>query len=106
MMRGPAGEDVADATAGRPRQTPRGCPPMDSAESETETTRETETPSKPRRPPSPARLNANRANARKSTGPRTPEGKMASRLNGVTHGMCCTLPVVLPGEDAGALRDK
>src|SRR5260370_3773784 len=36
-------------------------------------------------PISEAQLAANRANALKSTGPRTPEGKNISRLNGVTH---------------------
>src|SRR3954452_20611056 len=72
---------------------------MDMAESETETTRETEAPSKPRREPSPARIAANRANAKLSTGPRSDQGKAVSRLNGVTHGMTCQLPVVLPGED-------
>jgi hypothetical protein len=30
---------------------------------------------------------ANRLNAQKSTGPRTPEGRAAVRLNGVTHGL-------------------
>src|SRR3954454_19774007 len=72
---------------------------MDPAESETETTTETETPSKPRREPSPAQVAANRANAKLSTGPRSDQGKAVSRLNGVTHGMTCKLPVVLPGED-------
>src|SRR5437763_9437357 len=72
---------------------------MDPAESETDTTRETETPTKPRRPPSPAQIAANRANSKLSTGPRSAEGKAVSRLNGVTHGMTCQLPVVLPGED-------
>src|SRR5260370_30477655 len=72
---------------------------MDLAESETETTTETETPTKPRRPPSPAQIAANRANAKLSTGPRSDQGKAVSRLNGVTHGMACKLPVVLPGED-------
>src|SRR5258708_25905931 len=72
---------------------------MDPAESETETKRETETPSKPRREPSPAQIAANRANAKLSTGPRSDQGKAVSRLNGVTHGMTCKLPVVLPGED-------
>src|SRR5258708_14769558 len=71
---------------------------MDPAESETETKRETETPSKPRRQPSPAQIAANRANAKLSTGPRSDQGKAVSRLNGVTHGMTCKLPVVLPGE--------
>src|SRR2546423_1847884 len=72
---------------------------MDPAESETETTRQTETPSKPRRQASPAQVAANRANSKLSTGPRSAEGKAVSRLNGVTHGMTCHLPVVLPGED-------
>src|SRR3954454_2934403 len=71
---------------------------MDPAESETETTTETETPSKPRREPSPAQVAANRANAKLSTGPRSDQGKAVSRLNGVTPGMTCQLPVVLPGE--------
>src|SRR5258708_22480394 len=72
---------------------------MDPTESETDTTREAETPSKPRRPPSPAQIAANRANSKLSTGPRSDQGKAVSRLNGVTHGMTCQLPVVLPGED-------
>src|SRR3954466_14229867 len=53
----------------------------------------------PKREVSPARLAANRANAKLSTGPRSAQGKAVSRLNGVTHGMTCHLPVVLPGED-------
>ena len=36
---------------------------------------------------SEARLNANRANALKSTGPKTEEGKAISRLNSTTHGL-------------------
>src|SRR5258708_25626029 len=79
---------------------------MDQAESETETTREAETPSKPRREPSPARLAANRANAKLSKGPTSAEGKAVSRLNGVTHGMACKLPVVLPGEDPEEFRGE
>ena len=39
---------------------------------------------------SEARLNANRANAQKSTGPRTEEGKAVSRLNSTTHGLTGT----------------
>jgi hypothetical protein len=44
------------------------------------------------------RIDANRRNARKSTGPRTPEGKSRSRFNGVKHGLTATIPVI-PGED-------
>jgi len=36
---------------------------------------------------SPAQIAANRANARKSTGPRTAEGKRASRRNALRHGL-------------------
>lgn len=39
-------------------------------------------------PVSERRVAANRSNARKSTGPRTPEGKENSRFNGLRHGLC------------------
>jgi hypothetical protein len=45
------------------------------------------------------KLAANRANAKKSTGPRTAAGKRRSSKNAVTHGMFCN-DTVLPGEDA------
>lgn len=45
------------------------------------------------------KLAANRANARKSTGPRTAAGKRRSSRNAVTHGLFCN-DTVLPGEDA------
>ena len=48
---------------------------------------------------SPARLEANRANAQKSTGPTSPEGKAKSALNSLVHGLRAAT-VVLPGEDA------
>ena len=43
---------------------------------------------------SEARLNANRLNAARSTGPKTEEGKNASRRNGLTHGLSGDGPVV------------
>jgi hypothetical protein len=44
---------------------------------------------------------ANRLNAQKSTGPKTPEGRAAVRLNGVKHGLCAET-LVLPGESESA----
>jgi hypothetical protein len=46
---------------------------------------------------------ANRRNALKSTGPKTPEGKAAVRLNAIKHGLL-SREVLLPGEDEDALR--
>ena len=46
----------------------------------------------------PAQLLANRANAQKSTGPRSVEGKAASRFNALKHGLDAR-SIVLPGED-------
>ena len=40
---------------------------------------------------------ANRRNAKKSTGPKTPEGRSAVRLNGVKHGLQAET-LILPGE--------
>jgi len=48
----------------------------------------------------PRKREANRRNARRSTGPRTPEGKAAVALNAIKHGFCART-VVIPGEDAG-----
>jgi hypothetical protein len=45
-----------------------------------------------------AQIAANRANAQKSTGPRTPEGKAASSFNALKHGMDAA-STVIPGED-------
>jgi hypothetical protein len=45
-----------------------------------------------------AQIFANRANAQKSTGPRTVEGKTASSLNALKHGADAA-SVIIPGED-------
>jgi hypothetical protein len=49
------------------------------------------------------RVTANRQNAKKSTGPRTLDGKERARLNAVTHGLTAQT-AVLPGEDPGELE--
>ena len=45
-----------------------------------------------------AQINANRENAKKSTGPRTPEGKERSSKNALKHGLLAQ-DSVIPGED-------
>src|SRR5271157_1012311 len=45
-----------------------------------------------------AQIAANQANAQKSTGPRSPEGKSASRFNALKHGIDAA-SLVIPGED-------
>jgi len=47
---------------------------------------------------------ANRRNALKSTGPKTPEGKAAVRHNALGHGLL-SRDVLLPGEDEAALME-
>jgi len=54
---------------------------------------------------SPAQLAANRLNALKSTGPRTEQGKKASRANAVKHGLTGA-GVALPTEDAEAVAGR
>src|ERR671916_1620580 len=49
-------------------------------------------------------IRANRRNAQRSTGPKTPEGKAAVRLNARTHGLR-SQEVLLPGEDEEALKE-
>jgi hypothetical protein len=51
----------------------------------------------------PARLAAARANAQLSTGPKDTS---RTRFNRVTHGCCCELPVVMPGENAEEVQNK
>ncbi len=47
-------------------------------------------------------IEANRLNAQKSTGPRTPEGKAAVRFNALKHGLHARV-LVIPGEDQDEL---
>ncbi len=54
--------------------------------------------------PEQTRAEINRANAQESTGPRTPEGKAASRANALTHGLTSTKLVLLPNEDPAAFE--
>jgi hypothetical protein len=51
------------------------------------------------------RIEANRKNAQRSTGPRTPEGKNRSRFNGLKHGLAAKAPVI-PGEDPAAYQAR
>jgi hypothetical protein len=51
-----------------------------------------------------AQMVSNRKNARKSTGPKTEEGKARSSQNARKHGLYAQPPVV-PGEEASAYRD-
>ena len=51
------------------------------------------------------RAEINRRNSTRSTGPRSPEGKLRSKYNAVKHGMSAATPV-LPGEDPDAFRDR
>ncbi len=49
-------------------------------------------------------IQANRRNAQRSTGPKTPQGKDAVRLNANKHGLR-SQEVLLPGEDGEALNE-
>jgi hypothetical protein len=50
-------------------------------------------------PPARSRAEINRANAQHSTGPRTPEGKAASRMNATTHGLSARISALVADED-------
>src|SRR5205814_2329244 len=50
------------------------------------------------------KLRANQRNAEQSTGPKTEEGKSASSLNAMKHGLTSHTCAVLPGEDADEYR--
>jgi hypothetical protein len=49
--------------------------------------------------------NANRSNAQRSTGPRTPQGKAVTRMNALKWGLCATGTALLPGESPGEFSD-
>jgi hypothetical protein len=54
--------------------------------------------------PTPSiRAETNRANAQCSTGPRTPEGKLASSRNSFKHGLA-SAQLIIPGEDPAAFE--
>src|SRR5580700_9689044 len=53
--------------------------------------------------PTQKQIDANRANAQKSTGPKTEEGKAKSRLNRLSHGLASSATFV-PGEDPEELK--
>jgi hypothetical protein len=52
---------------------------------------------------SKAKIEANRRNARQSTGPRTPGGNAIACMNALKHGLCARQPLV-PGEDAAEFQ--
>jgi hypothetical protein len=49
------------------------------------------------------RAEMNRANSQNSTGPRTPEGKLASSRNSFKHGLA-SAQLIIPGEDPAAFE--
>ena len=54
-------------------------------------------------PASPLQFAANQANAQRSTGPSTPEGKLAAARNALSHGLTAT-QALLPTEDPAAYQ--
>ena len=60
---------------------------------------------KSKKPSSPHKAEANRRNARKSTGPKTDDGKARSRFNALKHGMTAKT-VLLPGDDGQAFANR
>ena len=55
---------------------------------------------------SSAKIAANQRNAQQSTGPKTPEGKAASRRNALQHGMAGAGDLLSPGEDAALVARR
>jgi hypothetical protein len=61
-------------------------------------------PTTPKKQPSDARLRANHANAKKSTGPKTAEGKQRSALNATRHGILSQV-IHLPEEEMNSYNE-
>jgi hypothetical protein len=61
-------------------------------------------PTTPKKQPSDARLRANRANAQKSTGPKTEAGKQRSALNATRHGILSQV-IHLPEEEMASYNE-
>lgn len=69
---------------------------------------DSKTNSSPKATVSERKASANRANAKRSTGPRTPEGKMRSRLNALRHGILAkaAFNATIEGEERRAEFDE
>jgi hypothetical protein len=60
-------------------------------------------PTRKKRKPTPAQIEASKRNSQKSTGPRDTS---KTRLNALRHGCAAELPVVMPGENAEEVQNK
>jgi hypothetical protein len=56
--------------------------------------------------PSDKQIQANRQNAQKSTGPKSPEGKRRASMNAIKHGLTAQKHTVIPGEDPQAFQKE
>src|SRR6202050_4162951 len=86
--------------------TDDGCvPPSESPESETPNLAP---PEEPAAPPHLSKAEANRENAKRSTGPRTEKGKANSRLNALKHGILAAQTVIatIEGPDERKMFDE
>ena len=53
-----------------------------------------------------AQINANRRNAQKSTGPRSPEGKAATSRNALKHGLCAEKHLLVDEDDDSSVSGR
>ena len=77
------------------------CPTFESSVSSLDRVREEA--ARRKRPASIKRVEANRRNARRSTGPRTVDGKARASRNALKHGLCGTYSR-LPSEEAATFE--